>query len=579
MREGHAAVLEATMDARLPPWKVIPRGRTMRPAEPCTVTALQYVIAEDATAATVARVTLQLSDPASPLSGQRFTVDIPSPASGQAEFVILRSRFDAAVAHKWAVGDECLVSRKSTIVSINLRRRLCCILFTWENLSAFLFCHPFLSVEQGYWQTGTSEEGIVGEWWRGRVTEDRRGSSAVGTDPFTCGGLWECYTVQWEGPVSAAAHPESSQGRNDENGAGPSTAAAGQPPSPTAAAPEEGDGGEGGAFPQNGTANGVSGEKSCDLHSPWELHPLSAETADPLPPGTPHLDVEVARRAAAAIAAAAAIDRWAIFQAAPEWDEAYRSLTTRAEFYNRRIPLPLGLMDVTSRLELGYYRHASALEHDIRTIADNAAVFNGPSSDIAADAKCMAQYLLAVVGGEEGADPQVYAAMADEAQEVGEEEHGDPEGSDEDAGGGVQPRSRARRQPLTWWNGEQDGSEEQERAPRSRRPSRRAAAAAAEGEGVGRSGRYSLRDHSQRVRYSDVVGVDESDEEERGQRRRVREPSPPPVHGYSTRRAEHHHAEHAVAAVAEVTQGPRSGVGQNEEGSAPRTRIRLSLRR
>lgn len=42
--------------------------------------------------------------------GSTFVVDIPSPASGQAEFVVLRSRFDVAVVYEWNVGDEVSVS-------------------------------------------------------------------------------------------------------------------------------------------------------------------------------------------------------------------------------------------------------------------------------------------------------------------------------------------------------------------------------------------------------------------------------------------------------------------------------------
>jgi len=73
VREGHASVLDATSDARLPPWKAIPRGRTMRAAEPCAVVLLDYVI-DEASLATVARVTLELTDPASPLRVGRLTL-------------------------------------------------------------------------------------------------------------------------------------------------------------------------------------------------------------------------------------------------------------------------------------------------------------------------------------------------------------------------------------------------------------------------------------------------------------------------------------------------------------------------
>lgn len=105
LREGHDQFLEETRDKRPPPWQLLPGGRSMRAAEPCRwavwavwfcavprvgaiflhlrcpgsnpacfsvfaprrVAAVDYVIADDGTDRTLARLTLSFSDAASPL--------------------------------------------------------------------------------------------------------------------------------------------------------------------------------------------------------------------------------------------------------------------------------------------------------------------------------------------------------------------------------------------------------------------------------------------------------------------------------------------------------------------------------
>ncbi len=51
------------------------------------------------------------------------------------------------------------------------------------------------------------------------------------------------------------------------------------------------------------------------------------------------------------------------------------------------VALPIGLHTVLSRLLSGYYRQPAAINHDIDTIAHNAADFNGEDSKIAAEAR------------------------------------------------------------------------------------------------------------------------------------------------------------------------------------------------
>lgn len=55
-------------------------------------------------------------------------------------------------------------------------------------------------------------------------------------------------------------------------------------------------------------------------------------------------------------------------------------------FYNRAVPLPMGLADIAVRLSSGYYRQPAALEHDIALLEHNAAMFNDPASDVVRNA-------------------------------------------------------------------------------------------------------------------------------------------------------------------------------------------------
>lgn len=81
----------------------------MRQAEPARVVGLRYVISSDAHADTMAVLRLALADDSSPLAGKEFEVEMPPPHHGQAEFIVLRSHFDAAVQREWRSGDKCQV--------------------------------------------------------------------------------------------------------------------------------------------------------------------------------------------------------------------------------------------------------------------------------------------------------------------------------------------------------------------------------------------------------------------------------------------------------------------------------------
>ena len=85
------------------------RGQRMREVEPARVIALDYIISDDGTSNTCAKLRLQLSDPGSPLRGRTFDIELPPPNCGHAEFVVPKHRFLASVHRKWTVGDCCQV--------------------------------------------------------------------------------------------------------------------------------------------------------------------------------------------------------------------------------------------------------------------------------------------------------------------------------------------------------------------------------------------------------------------------------------------------------------------------------------
>ncbi len=85
----------------------------MRPAEPASVVGVEYNIAQDLD--TWMRLRLTLADDSSPLCGREVTVDLPPPHTGYGDFVILRSRWDAAMQQRWRSGDDCQVCLYATL--------------------------------------------------------------------------------------------------------------------------------------------------------------------------------------------------------------------------------------------------------------------------------------------------------------------------------------------------------------------------------------------------------------------------------------------------------------------------------
>ncbi|PSC70372.1 WD40 YVTN repeat-like-containing domain,Bromodomain isoform [Micractinium conductrix] len=179
LREGHQKYLDSTNDKRPAPWQVLRGGRGMRPAEPCTIVDVHYVIANDGSDHTLAQLTLSLTDAASSLKDTCFTVEVPPPIAGHAEFVVHRSRFEASVVQKcWEVGDQ----------------------------------------TQVYWNDDGDDESPTGAglWWLGTIVSDQRDGrhADVLADPFGAGGLWDRFGVAWLGVVGVDGDVEERQADN-----------------------------------------------------------------------------------------------------------------------------------------------------------------------------------------------------------------------------------------------------------------------------------------------------------------------------------------------------------------------------
>ena len=310
IRKGHEAALEQYNDGCPPPWESLRRGSSLRAAEPCVVKDIKYFIAQDNTEGTAATLTLELSDPGCALQGTSFDVNLYSPLSGLADYVVLKSLFDASVRYQWTHECECKTM---------------------------------------FWNDEHEE------WFTGKILEDKLTDFHVLENPYEhAEQLWERFGVQWIG----------SDGNNDE----------------------------------------------FSYHCPWELRRVTttARSYD-----REVIDNQIKERMKSAIVEAAKNDNWDVFQIAPLMSDAYHSHRGSVEFYNTVVALPIGLVDISSRVENNYYRRSAALERDICLLAENAKEFNGTENSVYHDAKKLERFLLDVLeGSADAADAEVYSGRA-----------------------------------------------------------------------------------------------------------------------------------------------------------------------
>lgn len=131
-------------------------------------------------------------------------------------------------------------------------------------------------------------------------------------------------------------------------------------------------------------------------HSPWELRSVDVDLGmydkEKVNPSTVSLMIEC-------IGEASKREAWELFQVAPLVNDCYESRRLIPEFYNQVVALPIGLADISARLQGNYYRRVAAVKDDISLLAKNAADFNGDDSDIVDDAKSLVNYLSSVLDG------------------------------------------------------------------------------------------------------------------------------------------------------------------------------------
>lgn len=155
------AVVVLTRGARA--WQADPRSPafdlppSLRPAEPGTVTRVEYAIAGDGSRATLAVATISLA------AGGSLTLPLPPPSAAVADLVVHRARFDTGVARAWVAGDAVAV----------------------------------------HWADPSAPDGDGG-WWSARVAAAPAGPAY---DPppsvWIDDALWERYAVSWGGAASA----------------------------------------------------------------------------------------------------------------------------------------------------------------------------------------------------------------------------------------------------------------------------------------------------------------------------------------------------------------------------------------
>ncbi|KAK9915369.1 hypothetical protein WJX75_008121 [Coccomyxa subellipsoidea] len=357
LQQGHRLYFEKMNDKRRGPWDTVisnaagSRGCRMRQAEPARVVALRYEVSADAHHDTMAVLRLALADEASPLAGREFEVEMPPPHHGQAEFIVLRSRFDASVQRDWHVGDKCQVY------------------------------YP-------------DEEPGRGQWWAGQVVVDQQSflepeeARQLLENPWGSESLWERFTIHWDEPV----------------GADPSQ------------------------------------------QSPWEMFNEDVQPEEVLAEA-PALEPSLQLRASAALERLSRAPRFQLFHETPTPDAVFSTGDEDTPvWYTAVVPLPLAIPDLLERVRSGYYRQPQALQHDARTIASNAVLFNGDGSEVALLADELAGCIIAAVQGQEVVINEATGVDDDED----EEEVDISEDSEDEGGAGFhhferRPRSQRKR--------------------------------------------------------------------------------------------------------------------------------------
>ncbi|XP_038719342.1 PH-interacting protein-like isoform X2 [Tripterygium wilfordii] len=104
LRQGHQEYIEGAHSKEVGPWTSI--GGNIRAVEFCKVVGLKYSTVPSGDSC--CKMALQFVDPSSSVCGKSFKLTLPE-ITGFPDFIVERSRFDAAMQRNWSVRDKCRV--------------------------------------------------------------------------------------------------------------------------------------------------------------------------------------------------------------------------------------------------------------------------------------------------------------------------------------------------------------------------------------------------------------------------------------------------------------------------------------
>ncbi|OQV14435.1 Bromodomain and WD repeat-containing protein 1 [Hypsibius exemplaris] len=154
----------------------------------------------------------------------------------------------------------------------------------------------------------------------------------------------------------------------------------------------------------------AGGEEGVEWLSPWEVSPLGGDRGEeprdgieftseellemaykPEPGDWDCFSLEAFRQRVLPLLSEITENSHAEFFAAPVDTEQFHD-------YFHYVAAPVDLMMIRSRLENGFYRHRSALRHDVEQIVKNSATYNGPLHVATKEANIIASVFLELIG-------------------------------------------------------------------------------------------------------------------------------------------------------------------------------------
>ncbi|KAK1435898.1 hypothetical protein QVD17_01671 [Tagetes erecta] len=154
LRQGHLDYISGNQLRDTGPWRTI-KGGIIRDVEFCKVKDLEYST-HPGSGESCCKMTLQFEDPASDVVGKSFKMTLPE-VTGFPDFLVERSRYDAAMERSWTLRDKCQV-----------------------------------------WWRNEGEDG--GNWWEGRIVAVKPKSADFPDSP------WERFSVHYKNDPTVLQH-------------------------------------------------------------------------------------------------------------------------------------------------------------------------------------------------------------------------------------------------------------------------------------------------------------------------------------------------------------------------------------